>query len=44
MAKKLVFYEGEEAQKRFEEGMKKFLNPSKAAKVPYPKRPQSSAK
>lgn len=44
MAKKMEFYEDDEAAKRFDAGMKKFLSPSKAPKLAYPKRPQSSSK
>lgn len=44
MRKKLEFYE--DAGERFEAGMKKLLGPkaSKAPKLAYPKRPQSSPK
>lgn len=44
MAKKMEFYEGEEAAKRFEAGARKIFTPVKAPTPEPPKPPQSSSK
>lgn len=43
MAKKMEFYEGEEAMRRFEAGMKKFLVPIAKAPKPELQEPQQSS-